>query len=75
MQRLERTWNAIGRGGSENFCVAQQKNLSLYKKKCLINANIMTLQSLRKPYFSKVQFCRHPVIYISLTSNIYIFNI
>ena len=21
----------------------------------------MTLQSLRKPYFSKVQFCRHPV--------------
>ena len=24
----------------------------------------MTLQSLRKPYFSKVQFCRHPVLYL-----------
>ena len=26
---------------------------------------IMTLQSLRKPYFSKVQFCRHPVLEVS----------
>ena len=41
-----------------NFsCQATKIFLSLepYKWK------MMTLQSLRKPYFSKVQFCRHPV--------------
>ena len=27
----------------------------------LINASIMTLQSIKQPYFSKVEFCRHPV--------------
>ena len=41
-----------------------------------INASIMTLQSLRKPYFSKVQFCRHPVlIHIWLFIHTYISTI
>ena len=41
------------------FFVERQK---FFCRSSLINASIMTLQSLRKPYFSKVQFCRHPVM-------------